>query len=138
MKRTLAIIKPDGVGKGLIGEVVKRLEQAGFRVCAMKMTRLTVNQARMFYAVHKERPFYDSLVEFMTSGPIVAMVIAGENAVPRYRELMGATNPKDALPGTIRHDFADDLTENIVHGSDAPETAAQEIRFFFSDLEINC
>ncbi len=101
------------------------------------MVRLTVDQARMFYSVHKGRPFYDSLVEFMTSGPIVALVIEGENAVVRYRELMGATNPKEALPGTIRHDFASDIDQNIVHGSDAPETAAQEIRFFFNDLEIH-
>jgi nucleoside-diphosphate kinase len=137
MERTLSIIKPDGVGKGLTGEVVRRLEQAGFRICALKMVRLTLDQARMFYSVHKGRPFYDSLVEFMTSGPIVAMVIEGENAVVRYRELMGATNPKEALPGTIRHDFASDIDQNIVHGSDAPETAAQEIRFFFNDLEIH-
>jgi nucleoside-diphosphate kinase len=136
MEKTLAIIKPDGVGKALTGEIVRRLEQAGFRICAMKMVRLSPDQARMFYSVHAGRPFYDSLVEFMTSGPVVAMVIEGEKAVPRYRELMGATNPKEALPGTIRRDFADGLTENIVHGSDAPETAAQEIRFFFSDLEI--
>ena len=137
MERTLSIIKPDGVGKGVTGEVVRRLEQAGFRICAMKMVRLTPDQARMFYWVHRERPFYGPLVDFMTSGPIVAMVIEGENAVPRYRELMGATNPKEALPGTIRRDFGGDLTQNIVHGSDAPETAVQEIRFFFSDLEIH-
>lgn len=137
MERTLSIIKPDGVGKGLTGEIVRRLEQAGFRICAMKMVRLTGDQARMFYSVHRGRPFYDSLVEFMTSGPIVAMVIEGENAVRTYRELMGATNPKEALPGTIRRDFASDVEKNIVHGSDAPETAAQEIRFFFNELEIH-
>ncbi|MGC9965595.1 MAG: nucleoside-diphosphate kinase [Syntrophobacteraceae bacterium] len=137
MERTLSIIKPDGVGKGLTGEIVRRLEQAGFRICAMKMVRLTGDQARMFYSVHRGRPFYDSLVEFMTSGPIVAMVIEGENAVRTYRELMGATNPKEALPGTIRRDFAGDVEKNIVHGSDAPETAAQEIRFFFNELEIH-
>ena len=137
MERTLSIIKPDGVGKGLTGEIVRRLEQAGFRICAMKMVRLTGDQARMFYSVHRGRPFYDSLVEFMTSGPIVAMVIEGENAVRTYRELMGATNPKEALPGTVRRDFAGDVEKNIVHGSDAPETAAQEIRFFFNELEIH-
>jgi nucleoside-diphosphate kinase len=136
MERTLSIIKPDGVGKGLTGEVVKRLEQAGIRICAMKMVRLTLEQARMFYAVHRERPFYSSLTEFMTSGPIVAMVLEGENVIRRNRDLMGATNPKEASPGTIRRDFASDVEKNIVHGSDAPETAAQEIKFFFNDLEI--
>jgi nucleoside-diphosphate kinase len=138
MERTLSIIKPDGVGKGLTGEVVKRLEQAGVRICAMKMVRLTRDQARLFYAVHKAQPFYAELVEFMTSGPIVVMVLEGENVIKRYRELMGATDPKKALPGTIRHDFATDIEKNIVHGSDAPETAAQEVRFFFNDLEIHC
>lgn len=137
MERTLGIIKPDGVGKGLTGEIVKRLEQAGLRVCAIKMVRLTAEQARMFYEVHRERPFYATLVEFMTSGPIVVMVLGGENVIRRYRELMGATNPKDALPGTIRRDFASDVERNIVHGSDAPETAAQEIKFFFNGLEIH-
>jgi nucleoside-diphosphate kinase len=136
MEKTLSIIKPDGVAKGVTGEVVRRLEQAGIRICAMKMIRLTLDQAGMFYAVHKDRPFYGSLTEFMTSGPIVAMVLTGENVVPRYRELMGATNPKDAAPGTIRHDFASNVEKNIVHGSDGPETAAQEIKFFFNDLEI--
>ena len=136
MERTLSIIKPDGVGKGLTGEVVKRLEQAGIRICAMKMVRLTLEQARMFYAVHREQPFYSSLTEFMTSGPIVAMVLEGENVIRRNRDLMGATNPKEASPGTIRRDFASDVEKNIVHGSDAPETAAQEIKFFFNDLEI--
>ena len=136
MEKTLSIIKPDGVAKGVTGEVERRLEQAGIRICAMKMIRLTLDQARLFYAVHRERPFYASLTEFMTSGPIVAMVLEGENVIPRYRELMGATNPKDAAPGTIRHDFASDVEKNIVHGSDGPETAAQEIKFFFNDLEI--
>ncbi len=136
MERTLSIIKPDGVGKGLAGEVMRRLEQAGIRICAMKMVRLTLDQARMFYAVHRERPFYSSLTEFMASGPIIAMVLEGENVIQRNRELMGATNPKEALPGTIRRDFASDVEKNIVHGSDGPETAAQEIKFFFNDLEI--
>ncbi len=136
MERTLSIIKPDGVAKGLTGEIVRRLEHAGIRICAMKMVRLTLEQARMFYAVHMERPFYSSLTGFMTSGPIVAMVLEGENVILRNRELMGATNPKDAAPGTIRRDFASDVEKNIVHGSDGPETAAQEIKFFFNDLEI--
>ncbi len=136
MQRTLSIIKPDGVGKGLAGEVISRFEKAGIRICATKMVRLTPDQAGMFYKVHRERPFYGSLIEFMTSGPIIAMVLEGKNVIQRNRELMGATNPKDALPGTIRRDFASDVEKNIVHGSDAPETAAQEIKFFFNDLEI--
>ncbi len=136
MERTLSIIKPDGVGKGLIGEVAGRFEKAGIKIRAMKMVHLTMNQAKGFYAVHKERPFYGSLTEFMTSGPIVAMVLEGENVIQKNRELMGATNPKDAAPGTIRRDFADNVEHNIVHGSDAPETAAVEIKFFFNELEI--
>jgi nucleoside-diphosphate kinase len=136
MERTLSIIKPDGVGKGLAGEVISRFEKAGIRICAMKMVRLTPDQAGMFYEVHRGRPFYSSLIEFMTSGPIIAMVLEGENVILRNRELMGATNPKDALPGTIRRDFASDVEKNIVHGSDAHDTAAQEIKFFFNDLEI--
>ena len=136
MERTLSIVKPDGVAKGVIGEVVRRFEQAGIKICAMKMVRLTPEQAGRFYEVHKERPFYSSLTEFMTSGPIVAMVLSGENVIQRNRELMGATNPNDAAPGTIRRDFASDVEKNIVHGSDGPETAAQEIKFFFNDLEI--
>jgi nucleoside-diphosphate kinase len=136
MERTLSIIKPDGVGKGLIGEVVGRFEKAGIKIRAMKMVHLTMDQAKGFYAVHKERPFYASLTEFMTSGPIVAMILEGENVIQKNRELMGATNPKDAAPGTIRRDFADNVEHNIVHGSDAPETAAVEIKFFFNDLEI--
>ena len=136
MERTLSIIKPDGVGKGLAGEVIRRFEQAGIRICAMKMVRLTMDQARMFYAVHRERPFYGPLTEFMTSGPIIAMVLEAEDVIRKNRELMGATNPREALPGTIRHDFASDVEKNIVHGSDGPETAAQEIKFFFNDLEI--
>jgi len=136
MERTLSIIKPDGVGKGLAGEVIRRMEQAGIRICAMKMVRLTPEHAGMFYAVHKGKPFYGSLTEFMTSGPIISMVLEGENVIRKNRELMGATNPKEALPGTIRRDFANDVEKNIVHGSDSPETAAQEIKFFFNDLEI--
>ena len=136
MERTLSIIKPDGVRKGVAGEVIGRMEKAGIRICAMKMVRLTPEQAGMFYAVHRERPFFASLCEFMTSGPIIPMVLEAENVIAKNRELMGATNPKDALPGTIRRDFASDVEKNIVHGSDAPETAAQEIKFFFNDLEI--
>ena len=136
MERTLSIVKPDGVGKGLIGEVAGRFEKAGIKICAMKMLHLSMAQAQGFYAVHRERPFFASLTEFMASGPIVAMVLAGENVIQKNRELMGATNPKDAAPGTIRRDFADNVEQNIVHGSDAPETAAQEIKFFFSELEI--
>jgi nucleoside-diphosphate kinase len=136
MERTLSIIKPDGVGKGLIGEVVTRFEKAGIRIAAMKMLWLSRDRARQFYAVHKERPFYEGLTEFMSSGPIVAMVLEGEDVIRRNRELMGATNPRDAAPGTIRRDFASDVERNIVHGSDAPETAAVEVKFFFSELEI--
>ncbi len=136
MERTLSIIKPDGVSKGVAGEVIGRMERAGIRICAMKMVRLTLEQARLFYAVHKERPFFESLTQFMTSGPIIAMVLEAENVIVKNRDLMGATNPKEALPGTIRRDFASDVEKNIVHGSDGPDTAAQEIKFFFSDLEI--
>jgi nucleoside-diphosphate kinase len=136
MERTLSIIKPDGVGKGVIGEVVKRFENAGIKIAAMKMLWLSRDRARQFYEVHKERPFYESLTEFMSSGPIVAMVLEGDDVIRRNRELMGATNPKDAAPGTIRRDFAGDVEHNIVHGSDAPETAAEEIKFFFNKLEI--
>jgi nucleoside-diphosphate kinase len=136
MERTLSIIKPDGVGKGVIGEVIKRFEEAGVKIAAIKMLWLSRERARQFYAVHKERPFYESLTEFMSSGPIVAMVLEGDDVIRRNRELMGATNPKDAAPGTIRRDFASDVEHNIVHGSDAPETAAVEVKFFFNELEI--
>ncbi len=136
MERTLSIIKPDGVARGLMGEVIGRFEAAKIRIAAMKMIRLTKEQAEAFYAVHKERPFFVSLTEFMSSGPIVAMVLEGENVIAKNRELMGATNYKDAAPGTIRHDFARDIEKNIVHGSDAPETARTEIGFFFNSLEI--
>ena len=119
MERTLSLIKPDGVQRGLIGEVVKRFEQAGIRIAAMKMLRLTREQARAFYAVHRERPFYDSLTEFMSSAPIVAMVLEGENVILKNRDIMGATDYRKASPGTIRHDFARDLTKNTVHGSDS-------------------
>ncbi|NSW85621.1 MAG: nucleoside-diphosphate kinase [Syntrophobacteraceae bacterium] len=136
MERTLSIVKPDGVERGLAGEVIKRFEQAKIRIVAMKMVRLSLDQARKFYAVHRERPFFDSLTRFMSSGPVVVMVLEGENVIHKNRELMGATNYKDALPGTIRHDFARDIEKNIVHGSDGPDTAAAEIAFFFNVLEI--
>ncbi len=135
MERTLSIIKPDGVRRALVGEVVKRFEQAGIRIAAMKMLHLSREQARGFYAVHRERPFFDSLTEFMSSGPIVVMVLEGDGVIQKNRDLMGATNFKDAAPGTIRHDFATDIEKNVVHGSDGPATAQTEIAFFFSSLE---
>jgi nucleoside-diphosphate kinase len=136
MERTLSIIKPDGVRRGLAGEVIKRFEQAGIRIAAMKMLHLSREQAKAFYAVHRERPFYDSLTEFMSSGPIVVMVLEGEGVIQKNRDLMGATNFKEAAPGTIRHDFATDIEQNVVHGSDAPVTAQTEIAFFFSALDM--
>lgn len=136
MERTLSIIKPDGVRKNLIGEVVKRFEAAGIRIAGMKMVHLTRDKARAFYAVHRERPFFESLTEFMSSGPIVVMVLEAEDVIQKNRNLMGATNYKDAAPGTIRHDFASDIEKNIVHGSDGLQTAAAEIAFFFNALEI--
>jgi nucleoside-diphosphate kinase len=136
MEHTLSIVKPDGVERGLIGEVLKRFEEAKIRVTAMKMVRLSQEQAKAFYAVHKERPFYESLTQFMSSGPIVVMVLEGERVIQKNRDLMGATNYKDAAAGTIRHDFARDIEKNIVHGSDSPQSAASEIGFFFNALEI--
>ena len=133
IERTFSIIKPDAVAKNVIGEIVSRFENNGLRVIAMKMLQLTKEQARGFYAVHKERPFYNDLVEFMTSGPVVVQVLEGENAILKNRELMGATNPAEAAPGTIRADFAKTVDENAVHGSDGPDTAQQEIEFFFSE-----
>lgn len=136
MERTLSIIKPDGVANGHIGEVVKRFEKAGIKIAAMKMIHMTKAQAEGFYAVHKARPFFGSLTEFMSSGPCVVMVLQGENVIAKNRELMGATNYKDAAEGTIRRDFATDIEKNVVHGSDAPETAAFEIGYFFNSFEI--
>jgi nucleoside-diphosphate kinase len=136
MERTLSIIKPDGVKKRVIGEVVKRFEGAGIRIAAMKMLRMSQEEAKAFYAVHSERPFFESLTTFMSSGPIVVMVLEGENVIRANRDLMGATNPKEAAQGTIRSDFASDVEKNIVHGSDSPESAAVEISFFFSGLEV--
>ncbi|MEW6719316.1 MAG: nucleoside-diphosphate kinase [Thermodesulfobacteriota bacterium] len=135
-QRTLSIVKPDGVRKGVVGEVIRRFETAGIRIAAMRMLRLTKREAEGFYAVHRERPFFASLTDFMSSGPIVVMVLEGENVIARNRELMGATDPKKAAPGTIRADFAEEIEKNIVHGSDAPETADTEIRYFFSELDI--
>ncbi len=135
-ERTLSIIKPDGVNRGVIGEVVRRLEAADLCIIAMKMIFMTRKQAQGFYAVHRERPFFESLTDFMSSGPAVVMVLEGEDAIARYRELMGATNYKDAAKGTIRADFATDIEKNVVHGSDAPATAAFEIGYFFNSFEI--
>ncbi len=135
-ERTLSIIKPDGVAKNIIGEIYRRFENAGLRIIAARMVHLSTEQAQAFYAVHKERPFYNDLVKFMTSGPVMAQVLEGDNAVTLNRELMGATNPKNAAPGTIRADFADSVEENVVHGSDAADTAREEIAFFFKQGEI--
>lgn len=136
IERTLSIIKPDAVAKNVIGEIYKRFEQGGLTIVAARMLHLSREQAGEFYAVHRERPFYGDLVDFMVSGPVVVQVLEGENAIARNRELMGATNPADAAAGTIRADFAKTVDENAVHGSDAPETAAAEIAFFFPDDEI--
>ena len=136
MERTLSIVKPDGVQRGLIGEVIKRFEKNEIQIAAMKMIHLTQSQAEGFYAVHKERPFFSSLIEFMTSGPIVVMILQGENVIAKNRELMGATNYKEAAEGTIRRDYATDIEQNVVHGSDAPETANFEINYFFNTFEM--
>ena len=136
MQRTLAIVKPDGVRRGLIGEVIKRQEAEGLKIVAAKLVFMTRAQAEGFYAVHRERPFFASLTAFMSGGPALVMVLEGENAIARWRDRMGATNYKDAAPGTIRADFATDIEQNVVHGSDAPETAAFEIGYFFNQLEI--
>jgi nucleoside-diphosphate kinase len=136
MERTLSIIKPDGVKKGLIGEIIKRFDEKGFKIRAMKMLHLSKRVAEGFYAVHRERPFFGSLTDFMSSGPCVAMVLEGEDIIARYRELMGATNKDEAAEGTIRREFADNIEQNIVHGSDGPGTAQTEIAYFFSESEI--
>ena len=137
IERTLSIIKPDAVAKNVIGEIYSRFEKAGLKIVAAKMLHLSREQAEDFYAVHKDRPFYNDLVGFMSSGPVLVQVLEGENAIARNRELMGATNPKDAAPGTISADFAASIDENAVHGSDGPDTAAQEIAFFFQPNEIH-
>lgn len=136
MERTLSIIKPDGVSKKLIGEVIKIFEDAGFRIAAMKMKQLSRNEAEGFYYVHRERPFFGELVDFMVSGPVVIMVLEGENVIRRNREIMGATDPREAAQGTIRARWADSKQNNIVHGSDSEESAAFEIGHFFSGIEI--
>jgi nucleoside-diphosphate kinase len=136
IERTFSIVKPDATRRNLTGEIVARLEKAGLKVVAQKRIRLSPAQAEAFYGVHRERPFFKGLVEFMCSGPVVVQVLEGENAVARNREVMGATDPKKAAPGTIRKDFAENIEANSVHGSDAADTAANEIKFFFSDSEI--
>ena len=136
VERTFSILKPDATARNLTGAINAMIEKAGLRIVAQKRVQITKAQAEQFYGVHKARPFFNSLCEFMTSGPIVAQVLEGENAVARNREIMGATDPAKAAPGTIRKDFAESIEANSVHGSDAPETAAHEIRFFFSDLEL--
>jgi len=135
VEQTLSMLKPDGVARGLVGEVIGRFEKAGLKIRAMKMLHLTKAQALAFYAVHQERPFYNSLTSFMSSGPIVAMILEGDNAVQVNRDLMGATDYRQAAPGTIRADFAKEIEANIVHGSDSPENAQIEIAFFFNALE---
>ena len=136
VERTLSIVKPDGVAKNLIGEVYRRFEKGGLKIVAAKMLKLRQDQAEGFYAVHKARPFYADLVRYMTSGPVMVQVLEGENAIKANRDIMGATNPKQAAPGTIRADFAASIEENVVHGSDGPETAKNEIAFFFSEAEL--
>ena len=136
LERTLSIIKPDGVEKNLIGEVYRRFEQAGLRIVAARMMHLTRAQAEGFYAVHRERPFFKDLCAYMTSGPVIVQVLEGEDAVARHREIMGATDPKKAAPGTIRADLAASIEENVVHGSDSAENAAREIGYFFAETEL--
>lgn len=136
IERTLSIIKPDAVAKNVIGQIYARFEQAGLKVVAARMAHLSRGEAEGFYAVHKERPFFKDLVDFMVSGPVMIQVLEGENAIAKNRELMGATNPKDAAPGTIRADFAESIDANAVHGSDAPETAANEVAYFFPSSQV--
>jgi nucleoside-diphosphate kinase len=136
IERTLSIVKPDGVGRNLIGEVYRRFEQVGLKVIAARMMQLSQAEAEGFYAVHRERPFFKDLVRFMTSGPVIAQVLEGENAIAKNREVMGATDPKKAAKGTIRADLATSIDENIVHGSDAPDTALREIGYFFREIEL--
>jgi len=136
VERTLSMIKPDAVAKNVIGEIYTRFEKAGLKIIAAKMVHLSDERAGAFYAVHKERPFYNDLVSFMTSGPIMVTALEGENAIALHREIMGATNPAEAAAGTIRADFASSIDENAVHGSDSPETAAEEIAFHFNDDEV--
>jgi nucleoside-diphosphate kinase len=137
VERTLSIIKPDAVGRGLIGDILKKFQGGGLKLVAAKLTRLTPERAREFYAVHKERPFFTGLCEYMSSGPILVSVLEGENAIAKHREIMGATDPAKAAPGTIRREWGKDVEKNAVHGSDGPETAAAEIKFFFKPDEIH-
>ncbi|MBX5462574.1 MAG: nucleoside-diphosphate kinase [Steroidobacteraceae bacterium] len=137
LERTLSIVKPDGVARNLIGEVYRRFEQAGLSIIAARMRHLSQREAEAFYAVHKERPFFNDLVKYMTSGPVLVQVLEGENAIAKNREIMGATDPKKAAPGTIRADLAESIERNVVHGSDAPETAAREIAFFFAGTDLH-
>lgn len=136
MERTYAMIKPDAVENRHIGDIIARYEKAGLTIRAMKLIRLSKKEAETFYAVHKERPFYNDLTNFISSGPVVALVLEGDNAIAKNREIMGATNPEEAAEGTIRKDFAKSIDANAVHGSDAPETAAQEIRYFFAEKDF--
>src|SRR5579859_5649365 len=136
MERTFAIIKPDAVARRLAGDILKRIEASGLRVIGLRLTQLTRAEAESFYAVHRERPFYGSLCDYMSSGPVIVAVLAGEGAIKRWRDLMGATDPVKAAAGTIRKDFGQNVEQNATHGSDAPETAAQEIAFFFRGLEL--
>ena len=136
LERTLSIVKPDAVAKNVVGEIYSRFEKAGLKVVAARMKQLSKQEAEGFYAVHRERPFFNALVNFMSSGPVMIQVLEGEGAVLKNRDLMGATNPKDAAAGTIRADFADSIDANAVHGSDAPETAANEVSFFFAGLNV--
>ena len=135
IERTLSIVKPDGVGRNLVGEIINRFEKVGLRVVAARMMQLSQREAEGFYAVHRERPFFKDLVKFMTSGPVMVQVLEGEGAIAKNREVMGATDPKKAAPGTIRADLARSIDENVVHGSDAPDTAAREIAYFFREIE---
>lgn len=136
LEHTLSIIKPDAVARNIIGKIYSRFEDGGLQIVAAKMVRLTREQAEVFYAIHCERPFYEELINYMTSGPVMVQVLEGEHAIARNREIMGATDPKKAAPGTIRADFAENLTRNAVHGSDSPETAAHEIAFFFGQFDL--
>ncbi len=136
IERTLSIIKPDAVAKNVIGQIYTRFEEAGLNIIAARMMHLSREKAEGFYAVHKERPFFNDLVEFMISGPVIVQALEGENAISVHREIMGATNPAEAAPGTIRADFASSIDENAVHGSDAPETAAVEIAYYFSEEDL--
>jgi nucleoside-diphosphate kinase len=136
LERTLSIIKPDAVEKHKIGVIIERLEKEGFRICAMKRLHLSLDQARGFYAVHRGRPFFDELTKFMSRGPIVVMVLQGENAIQRYRDVIGATDPKKAAEGTLRRSYGTDVGENALHGSDSPETAQDEVSYFFAGYEL--